>query len=1006
MEEYKQTNMINRAKKLFKVSLIIFMCAFFNTINAQQKTITGVITDDTNMPIPGVSVVVKGTTTGTQSDFDGNFSIKAAKGDTLQFSYIGMKTVSKLIEDSSKLNVVMVFDAVSLDEIVVVGYGTQKKSDLISSVASVKTEEMMKVATSDVGEMLRGKAAGVQVTLGDGGPGSSSEILIRGQNSISGGNSPIVIADGVPIENINDINPNDIASMEILKDAAAQAIYGARASNGVVLITTKRGKEGKMTVSYNGSSGIQTINRNFDIYSGEEFAQLKREASRTSNLGTYLPDDQIFSDLELSSINSGNYIDWEKEIIGVGTTQNHNLSIASGTDKMSVYTSLNYFNQTGVIKNSDYNRVTARLNVDQKLNDWLKIGLNTSFQYANSNRPNVGNIILSSITTSPLGKVYNDDGSLRIEPSGFEENKNPLINLKETNTDDSNSNNIINIFMDVTPFKGFKYRLNASRRAWNQKALSYNSTNSITGISSGGLANGSVSYNDIVELQLENIFTYTTDFNTDSKHNLNLTGVHSISQKESNRFYNFANNIPNDILGINGLEAAETNTPTTTGYIRGLLSFVARVQYDYNSKYYLTVSGRSDGSTVFGANNKWSFFPAAALGWNIHKESFMEKVDAVNNLKLRFSYGSVGNEGIDPYGSIATAGLREYIIDGIKVSGYVGDNEISNPDLKWETSTTFNAAIDFGLWGNRITSTVEYYNTRTKDLLFPIRLNAATGYSRQLVNLGEVENQGVEVSFNAAVLRDSDFKLNLGLIFSKNNNKILSLSGIDSDGDGIEDDDVANRLFIGSPTSVAHRYEPVGIFQEGEDIISSAQPNAKPGDVKLLDKNNDGIINADDRVITDLTPDWFGTLNLGAEYKGIDFSANITTVQGITKDNSFLYGYIEGGSLRGIKNGIKQDYWTPENPGGDFPRPNESDDPTQLISKGLQDASYVRLQNVTLGYAIPKTTLTSLGLNKLRFYVTGSNLLTITDFQSYSPEKSPSEYPEAVSVVVGLQVGF
>ena len=679
----------------------------------------------------------------------------------------------------------MEYDDVSLDEIVVVGYGTQKKSDLISSVSSVKAEEMLKVATSDVGEMLRGKAPGVQVTLGDGGPGSSSEILIRGNNSISGGNAPIVIADGVPIENINDINPNDIESLEILKDAAAQAIYGARASNGVILITTKRGKEGKMTVSYNGVLGIQTINRNFDIYSGEEFAQLKREADRTTNNGVIRSDSDIFSSLELASINTGNYIDWEKEIIGVGTTQNHNISIASGTDKMSIYTSLNYFNQTGVIQNSDYNRVTARLNVDQQLNKWLKIGLNTSFQYANSNRPNVGNIILSSITTSPLGSIFNDDGSLREEPSGFEENKNPLINLNETNTDDSNSNNIFNLFLDVTPFEGFKYRLNASRRVFNQKALSYNSTNSIVGIANGGLANGSVLFSDLIEYQLENIFTYNTDFNTESKHNLNLTAVQSISQKESNRFFNFASDIPNDIVGINGLEAAVINRPTNTGFVRGLLSFVARAQYDFNSKYYVTVSGRSDASTVFGANNKWSFFPAAAVGWNVHKEKFMEEIDAVNNLKLRVSFGSVGNEGIPPYGSIALAGIREYIIDDVKVSGYVGDNEISNPDLRWETSTTFNAAVDFGLWNNRVTSTIEYYNTRTKNLLFPLQLDASTGYSLQRVNLGEVENQGIEVAFNTAIYRESDFKLNLGLIFSKNVNKIISLTGEDKDGDGL-----------------------------------------------------------------------------------------------------------------------------------------------------------------------------------------------------------------------------
>ncbi|SFZ95029.1 TonB-linked outer membrane protein, SusC/RagA family [Flaviramulus basaltis] len=1006
MKKNNQCDVFFKAGYYFKLSLFLLILTAFCNVNAQQK-ITGTVVDNSNMPMPGVNIIVKGTTTGTMTDFDGNFSIEASNGDSLVFTYVGMKTTSVLVQDKTKIVVILETDNELLDEVVVVGYGTQKKSDVISSVTSVKPEDMVKVATTDIGEMLRGKAAGVQVTLSDGGPGSSSNILIRGKNSINGGNNPIVIADGVPIGDINDINPNDIASLEILKDAAAQAIYGARASNGVILITTKRGKEGKITVSYNGSSGVQTINRNFDIYSGDEFAQLKREAFRGSNLGVYQPDEAIFSALELASVQSGEYIDWEKEIIGTGTTQNHNLSISSGTENTSVYTSLNYLNLKGVVKNSDYNKVTARLNVDQKISDWLKIGLNTSFQFSNENRPNVSNVLLNSITTSPLGKIYNDDGSLRYLPGGFEENKNPLIDLAETNSLGENRNDIINVFMDISPFKGFNYRLNTSRRSWNGKARSYNSTKSISGISSGGLGNGSIQFQDNVEWQIENILTYKTDFSSDAKHNLNLTAVHSVTESKYNSYINIADNIPNDILGIYGLEAAETNTPFISGNRRGLVSFVARAEYDFSSEYYVTVSGRADASTVFGSENKWGFFPAAAIGWNVHKESFISDVEAINNLKLRFSYGSVGNEAIAPYQSLSSATQRDYIINGVKVSGYVPGDFLPNPDLKWETSTTFNTALDLGLWKNRLTTTVEFYNTRTKDLLIDQALNAGLGYKRKKTNLGEIENQGIEVSLNGAIVRKEDFKINLGLIFSKNDNKIISLYGLDEDGDGIEDDDVGNGWFIGQPIDVYYRYKPIGIFQEGEDIISTHQPNAVPGDVKLYDRYpDDGILNAEDRVITQRGPDWIGTLNLDMEYKEIDFSTNITTVQGAIKDNPFLYGYTEGGSLRGIKNGIKQYYWTPEDPGGDFPRPNEANDPTQLISKGLQDASYIRLQNVTLGYTLPKDMLSTLGLNKLRLYVTGSNLFTITDFESYSPEKNPNEYPEAVSVVMGLQVSF
>lgn len=1006
MKNSKQGKGLFQIGNYLRSGLILFMCLIFNNVNAQQKTITGTVVDVDGMPLPAVNITIDGTTNGAQSDFDGNFSIEAGSDNTLTFSYIGMNSVSIVVGNQTNIQVVLEESAESLDEVVVVGYGERRKSDLVSSVASVKPAEMIKVPTADIGEMLRGKTAGVQVTLSDGGPGSSSSILIRGKNSINGGNDPIVIADGVPVGNINDINPNDIESLEILKDAAAQAIYGARASNGVILITTKRGK-GKTKVNYTGYTGINTINRNFDIYTGDEFAQMRREAVRSANLGVYLPDEEIFSDIELASIQSGEYIDWEKEIIGTGVIQNHNLSVSSGSENTSVYSSFNYLNQEGVIPNSDYNRVSARINIDQKVNDWLTIGVNTSFQWSDEERPNVGGVLLTSITTSPLGQIYNEDGSFRYLPGGFEENKNPLIDIYETERKSYNRNDIINAFLDVTPFKNFKYRLNASRRSWNGKNLSYNSAESVSGITNGGAGNGSIEYQDNVEWQLENIFSYKVDFK-DSKHNLDLTGVQSFTESKYNRFINVANKIPNDILGIYGLEAAETNTPYISGNRRGLVSGVLRAEYSFDSRYYFNISGRADGSSVFGSENKWGFFPAVAASWNAHNEVFLQDSKTINNLKLSLSYGSVGNEGINPYQSLSTALQRDYIIDGEKVSGYVPGDYLPNPNLKWETSTTLNARVDVGLWSNRLTATAEFYNTRTKDLLIDQALNAGLGYTRKKSNIGEVENQGYEFSVNGAIVRNKDLKINLGLIFSKNDNKIISLYGFDEDGDGIEDDDVGNNWFIGQPIDIYYRYLAVGIFQEGEDIASTHQPNALPGDIKLYDRfPDDGELNPDnDRVLTSRVPDWFGTLNFDLEYKWIDFSLALNTVQGVMRDNPFLYGYNEGGSLRGIKNGIKQDYWTPENPGGNFPRPNEANDPVNGNSLGIQDASYVRLQNVTLGYSFQEDFLSKSGLTKLRLYFTGSNLFTITDFESYSPEKNPNEYPEAVTYVLGLQFGF
>ncbi|MDR6969379.1 TonB-linked SusC/RagA family outer membrane protein [Flavobacterium arsenatis] len=994
-----------------QIKLLVLVCIVFTTASAQDRTVSGTVTDSLGMPLPGVTIMIQDTNTGTNTDYDGNYTIQASPVQTLVFTYIGMRTASQLVGNQTKIDIILKEDSM-LEEVIVVGYGSKKKSDVISSVVSIKAEDMTKVATSDIGEMLRGKAAGVQVTLASGAPGGSSTIRIRGQRSVDGGNDPIVIADGVRIGSINDINANDIESLEVLKDAAAQAIYGARASNGVILITTKRGKEGKLSVTYNGFSGIQNINRNFDIYSGAEFAQLKREAFRTNNGGVYRPDEEIFSALELASVQSGEYIDWEDLILRTGTTQNHAINVSAGTDKFSIFSSVNYIHTEGVIPNSDYDKVGLRLNVDQKVNSWLKVGLNTSFQFSETNNPNTNSptgtnnsgILITSITTAPLGNAYNEDGTFRLLPGGFAENKNPLIDIYETTNLIEQRNDILNLFADVTLFKGFNYRLNASRRSWNYKRLSYNTTQSLAGIANSGQGSGAIQFQDNVEWQIENILTYKFDLK--EAHHFNITAVQSISKTEYNNFTNTADRIPNDILGIYGLGGAFLNTPSISGTRRGIVSAVGRFEYDYDNKYYFTVSGRADGSTVFGKNNKWAYFPAANLGWNVYKENFLKDVDEVSNLKLRFSYGSVGNEGIQPGQSQSTADQSNYIIDGNPVTGYVPGNTLPNPDLKWETSTTFNAAIDLGFFNNRITSTIEFYNTRTKDLLVREALDPSSGYNFKWNNLGEIENEGIEVTLNGDVIRNDNFKFSVGVSYTKNNNKIISLYGKDADGDGVEDDDVANRRFIGQPIGVFYQYQPVGIFQEGEDIINSAQPLAQPGDIKLRDVNGDGVINDDDRVITSQQPDWFGTLSLNLEYKNFDMSADFYTVQGVTRNNPFLYGYSEGGSLRGIKNGIKQNYWTPENPGGDFPRPREGNDPSNIFNMGLQDASYVRLQNITMGYRLPESILKKFGLSNFRLYITGSNLFTITDFQSYSPERNPNEYPEPVTVVTGLQIGF
>jgi TonB-linked SusC/RagA family outer membrane protein len=983
--------------------LLLFLFMAGTSMFAQSRSITGAVSDDRGELLPGVNVYEKGTTNGIITDIDGNYSLTVSSEEAvLVFSFIGMDLLEMPVAGQSRLNVTMQSSVFDMDEVVVVGYGVQKKSDVISSVVSVSADRANKVPTTDIGEMLRGKATGVYVTLGDASPGSSSNILIRGSRSLTAGNAPIVIADGVPVGGINDINPNDIESIEILKDAAAQAIYGARASNGVILITTKRAKDGVTTIDYNGYYGAQTVKRNFDVYSGEEFAQLKREAYRADNNNAYLPDEAIFTGIEQEILESGEFIDWEKELLRVAATQNHNLSISSGNEKTRIYTGFNYSNREGVVPGTDFERGTIRLNADQTINDWLKVGVNTSWQLSKNNNPGTGETLLRSITTSPLGKIYNEDGTYRIYPTGVQESINPLLDLAEVSNTRNDRNDIMNVFVDIAPLEGLNYRINASRRSWNRKTSNYSSSESLLGYRRGGMGNGSIRFEDEVEWQLENIVGYSTAFDV---HSLGLTFVQSLSEKKYTMFRNASDNIPNDLLGLYGMPTAEKNLPSVGANSRALVSFVGRLQYDYNGKYYLTASARADGSTVFGNNNKWAYFPAVAVGWNVYRESFIEAVPAITNLKLRASYGSVGNEAINPYQSMSTADQRDYLFNDVKRLGYVPGSFLPNPDLKWETSTTLNAAIDFGFFRNRLSGTFEYYNTRTTDLLAQLSLKADVGYSRMLRNIGEVENQGFELGMNGVIVDNGDLEVNAGFSFSKNTNKIISLYG-ELDEEGNEIDDKANRWFIGHSKNVYYQYVPDGIWQIGEDIVNSHMPTAEPGDVKVKDANGDGLLTDEDRVIIDRDPKWFGAFNFEVKYKGLDLSADVITVQGVTRNNEFLYDYSKGGSLRGVLNGVKADYWTPENPTGNWPRPQESNDRTYIWTLGLQDASYVRLQTLTLGYTLPKTLLSRMRIDNLRVYCTGHNLLTITDFKSYSPEKNPNDYPEAVSVIGGIQLSF
>lgn len=559
---------------------------------------------------------------------------------------------------------------------------------------------------------------------------------------------------------------------------------------------------------------------------------------------------------------------------------------------------------------------------------------------------------------------------------------------------------MVNVFIDWNIIKGLKYRLNLSHRSWQYKGETYNKSTSKSG-SYTDSGNGTVSNQENWEWAVENILSYNKIF---GKHTFDGTFVQSWSEQAA--YTNAINGslVSNDMLGIYGLESAQKYSVSLSGTKRRLVSTALRLQYNYDSRYYLTASVRRDGSSVFGQNEKWGVFPAVAIGWNIYRESFLENIKALSNLKLRMSYGSVGNEAITPYGSIATADQWDYYTTG-QQTGYTPGSALSNPNLKWETSTTLNLALDFGFLNNRINGTVELYDKRTTDLLVNRSINSSTGYTTMKDNIGEVQNKGLEFTLSGVIARNKDLDITATLIYAKNKNKIIKLFG-DKDGDGVEDDYPQNNWFVGQPINVYRYYKVIGIWQESEkdEISNSAQPTAQPGDVKLYD-NGDGVLNDEDKFIVSRDPSWTGSLNFSVSYRNFDFSTDIYTVQGITRLNPFLYDYSYGGNMRAVFNGIKVNYWTPENPTGTFPRPttNGQSDMTWLA---LEDASYVRLQNIQLGYTVPRSFTKKFKVNNLRLFITGQNLLTFTDFHSYSPEQDPSQYPEAKSWIFGLQISF
>ncbi len=969
------------------------------TTAPKDKTITGQIVDEKGEGLPGASVVLKGTNIGTNTDAKGNFTIKVPEESTnpvLVISYVGFITEEIAISGRTVVNIPLKADAKSLDEVVVVGYGTQKRSDITGSVASVPKERLSQLPITNVLQAVQGSVAGVNISQSSSVPGSTPSTIIRGQNSINANSGPYVVVDGIPLSktggSLNDINPNDIESMEILKDASAVAIYGTNGANGVILITTKRGKTGKPSIRYSTYTGIEEFAHILTPRNGEQYLQKYKDYLAQTGQPQTSP---VPNYNELANYNAGITTDWLKEASQTGVLQNHNLSISGGSPNVKYFISGDYLDQKGVIKGYQYKRISFRSNLDVNVTDYLTVG--TSLFIANNNYDGGRTNLLNATAMSPYGQEYNSDGSYTIYPMFPEQlYTNPMLGLTTDRVNGStnlNGNGYAEIQFSGL-LKGLKYRMNLGYSYIPTHVATY------TGRKANDLLGTAYSsYSETNSYTLENILSYTKDW---GKHHLDFTGLYSAQQRKYNTASVTAVGFVNDELSYNNIGAGATQSGSSYADRYGLNSQMLRVNYTYDSRYLLTVTARRDGSSVFGANtSKYGLFPSAALGWNIMNEPFMRDLSLINNLKLRLSVGKSGNEAISVYRTITTDNTVRSPFNGVSSIGAVAGN-LGNANLQWESTLSKNIGIDFGLMNNRINGSVELYQNSTTGLLLLRSLPIITGYSNVFDNLGETSNTGIELTLNTRNVTKGDFKWESTFVFASNRNKIVDLYGD-------KKDDLGNRWFIGQPISVVYDYKLLGVWQKGEDA-SKQDPGALAGDLKFADLNGDGKITAEDRTILgQTTPKWTGGITNTFHYKNLHLNVFIQTVQGVTRNNADLTYADETGKRN---TPIDVGYWTAE---------NQSNTRPSLAYKNprgygyASDASYTRIKDVTLSYVFNQNLLEKLHLGELTVYASGRNLHTFTNWIGWDPEAVQQQrgsgdwannYPLTRTFVLGLNISL
>lgn len=1022
----------------------------FSAIAQNRLTVTGVVSDENGEPLAGAGVLIEGTTKGTVTDIDGKYSIEAAKGTVLVFNYIGYKNQNVIVREKASINVTLEPDRTVLDEVVVVGYGTMKKSDLTGSVSSVSSKAIEVFKTATVMEALGGQIAGVNITSADGTPGGGFDIKIRGIGTVNGDASPLYIVDGFEVESLSFLANQDILKIDVLKDASASAIYGARAANGVVLVTTKSGRNGRPEVTYNGSASYRILAKQLEVLDPYEFVKLQLElnpnryGTRYFNVGED-SKGQPYKYQSMEDYLGVEGVKWQDEAFRPTWSQNHDISVRGGSKDSQYNISFSHFDEDGLFKANTFRKNTARIKFTQNIFKWLRFDASVNYTNRKTTGIGTGGSTLSNILQyRPVGGLYTSDYQLRynavdpmLEEVGLSNSNyfNPILNSETVDQVTRIDQWFANGSLTFQLAKGLTFKTSASYSNDFRRNDTFYSDESANASRSSGAYGGSTTQRTL-KWSNSNVLTYAKTF--DKKHVTNFTLGHETTYNMSESLYGESKEFPLDNLGVDnlGLGAVPSSVTSSKSDSRRL-SFFARAFYSYDERYMITATVRADASTVFSASNKWGCFPSFAAAWNIANEPFLKDAQWIDNLKLRAGWGTVGNDRISNYLSLDLYTSLKYGVGGKQVT-VLQPSQLSNKNLKWEGSTTTNVGLDLGFFKSRLNVTLDAFLKDSKDLLLAQNLAYVTGFGSQWQNVGKVRNKGIELTINSVNFNRKNFfwSTDFNISFIKNTlmslqdgtDYILSRSGFNSNFSSYD-----YIAMVGEAIGNMYGYVFDGIYQSDDfnvyadgtmhlkpgivDISEHAGEAVKPGFVKYKDLDGDGIITTEDRqIIGNGQPDWFGGITNSFQFYGVDFS--------------FMFQYTVGNDVYNaqrmfstqsrleMQNNLAEvkDRWTATNASNLVPSA-KGYVAYDVYSRFIEDGSFLRLKNITLGYTIPERLTRKIFVSKLRLYATASNLFLLTKYSGFDPEVNmkssnlmPSfdfgAYPKNKAFTFGVELNF